>query len=125
MSHRHNLKLFRPGARLCTHLDKCIVCGSPKGDEIIYVRVLHTAEETNLKYDGGTSRPCHECCVKLAPDGNPSEALRQRLEKLNREAWVELRKRGCPCCEAGLAWEASAEWDSPRATLSTRHERHG
>lgn len=31
-------------------------------------------------------------------------AMERELDRLGAKLWRDLRKRGCPCCEAGLGW---------------------
>jgi hypothetical protein len=32
------------------------------------------------------------------------ETVHRELDRLDAELWPALKKRGCPCCQAGLTW---------------------
>jgi hypothetical protein len=80
------------------HLGTCIRCGSPDGDTLVYVRVGEQAGIITLFQDGIANQLCPSCKAEL------DEAMHRELDHLNAELWPALKKRGCPCCTAGLTW---------------------
>jgi hypothetical protein len=93
---------WKPGILMHTHLGKCIKCGSPEGDTILYVRPeIGAASSLELRYDSAANRLCTACKEKYLP---LTEGVRRELDSLTAKIWPTLRKRGCPCCEAGLTW---------------------
>lgn len=90
-----------PGSRMHTHMGTCIKCGGIDGDTTIYVRVCEIAGTLSLNLDGVGSRLCTRCKAKYLP---LTHAMDQELNRLGDKLWRDLRKRGCPCCKAGLDW---------------------
>jgi hypothetical protein len=44
---------------------------------------------------------CPQCRAKHLP---LTPAMDQELNRLSDELWDDVKRRGCPCCEAGLQW---------------------
>jgi hypothetical protein len=87
-----------------THTGQCILCGSPEGDSVIYVKLTRAVGNFGLTWQGTGHQRCPACRAKepMAP------ALRQRLDHLGDKLWSDLRRCGCPCCGAGLIWQPSS-----------------
>lgn len=92
---------WTPGSRMHAHSGKCIKCGSADGDSTIYVRVYEIGARLGLNLDGVRSRLCPQCKTKYLP---LTHAMNLELNRLSDKLWRDLRKRGCPCCQAGLDW---------------------
>lgn len=90
-----------PGSRMHAHVRTCIKCGSIDGDATIYVRVFKSAGTLGLNLDGVGSRLCPQCKAKYLP---LTRAMDQELNRCGDKLWRDLKKRGCPCCQAGLDW---------------------
>jgi hypothetical protein len=102
----HN-RLFRPGARLHTHIGTCINCGSSEGDTIVHVKCFEERGWLGVEYESIANMLCPQCKAKLMPGGRLTEAGRHKLDKLTEEVVPNLKRLGCPCCEAGLTWRAT------------------
>lgn len=89
------------GRRMHTHIGRCIKCGSSDGQSIVCVRLTRPGDGLALQLDGVSNRLCPHCKAKYRP---LSPAMREELDRLSGKLWRDLRKRGCPCCEAGFSW---------------------
>jgi hypothetical protein len=97
----HNINLFRPEARLHTHLGTCIICGSSAGDTTVYVKCVEVpAGRSSLDLEGMGVQLCPQC----EPPRKLTDGHRALLRSFGHRWWANLKKRGCPCCEAGLTW---------------------
>jgi hypothetical protein len=92
---------WTPGSRMHAHVGSCIKCGGTDGDATIYVRVYASAGRLGLNLDGVGTRLCPQCKAKYLP---LTPAMDRELDRLGAKLWRDLRKRGCPCCQAGLDW---------------------
>jgi hypothetical protein len=68
---------------------------------MIRVRVYGANGHIALHPDGTGNRLCPACKEKYQP---LTPAMRRNLDELNGKLWRNLKKRGCPCCQAGLQW---------------------
>lgn len=92
---------WQPGQRMHAHTGKCIKCGRPDGDSVIHVTLTLQVGRLSLQHEGVGSRLCPQCKAKYLP---LTPAMNSELNRLGSKLWRDLRKRGCPCCEAGLDW---------------------
>jgi hypothetical protein len=96
--------MVSPGKRMHTVLNACIVCSGPGGRTRINVEVAAHPSlpgETMLVRRGIGNTLCPRCKPKYLP---LTPVTRKQLDDLSDKTWDDLRKRGCPCCEAGLTW---------------------
>ena len=98
-----NAALWTEGNRIQTMLCRCILCGDPEGATVVFARVwMRDDGRLMLAPDGISNSLCPDCRAKHAP---VSTAMRNRLNKLSDKAWQKLKRRGCPCCDAGIEWQ--------------------
>jgi len=98
-------EIIQPGRRLHTYLHRCTKCGNPNGYTIIHVRIEAEGTFLALNWCGSGNRLCPDCQAKYLP---LTHGMRRELDRLSRKAWRDLRKRGCPFCQAGLDWYPTA-----------------
>jgi hypothetical protein len=84
-----------------THTGRCVKCGSVDGDAVIYARVRVVGGRLGLALDSIGSRLCQTCKAKYLP---LTPAMDRELTRCGDKLWRDLRKHGCPCCQAGLVW---------------------
>jgi hypothetical protein len=89
------------GGRMHAHTGTCIKCGSPEGDTTIDVRLISTCGRRALSLEGVGSQLCPKCKAKYLP---LTLAMDREFDRLADKLWRDLKKRGCPCCQSGLAW---------------------
>ena len=77
----------------------------------IYARIAEQGGQLVLQQRGIGSRLCPDCKARYLP---LTGAMNQELDRLCAKLWRDLRKRGCPCCEAGLDWY-------PGGSIPARH----
>jgi hypothetical protein len=99
MSDMQHFAGWIPGSRMHAHTGRCIKCGSREGDTTVYVRV--NGEANVLFLQGVGSRLCPQCKARYLP---LTPVMDRELKRLGDKLWRDLKKRGCPCCQAGLNW---------------------
>src|SRR3954466_8199903 len=110
---------------MATHIDRCIKCGRRDGQSTVFVRIVAEGGQTGVVWDGIYNQLCAGCRAKLTP---MTEGWRRYLDSLSEQLWRGLMRRGCPCCEAGLAWHPAGQvhWrgaNEPRLDVSVRTDR--
>jgi hypothetical protein len=98
---------WTPNTKLYAHLLGCILCGASEGYTTVFVQARKAPTGAiGLTLNGIGNHLCPGCKAKYVP---MDQATRRRLDKLSNKIWPKLKKRGCPCCSAGLEWRLAEE----------------